>query len=27
LLKLGYNSFIAPRPNWFPTHIHTMRCN
>jgi len=27
MLKLGYNSFIAPRPNWFPTHIYTMQGN
>lgn len=22
MLKLGYISFIAPRPNWFPMHIY-----
>ena len=24
MLKLGYNTFIAPRPNWFPMHIHIL---
>lgn len=22
VIKREYNSFIAPRPNWFPTHIY-----